>query len=693
MPTMPSQQGTFSLVPSARLQRFLGRELIADPNLAVIEFVKNAYDAGASRVVVEFRLGVDLRQLVVTDDGIGMDLDSFRDNWMRPGFSEKSPEAPAGSRPRPRRTPADKRRASRQQLGEKGLGRLASGRLGEVLEVYTRRSRSDDWLHVTFDWRRFDDMSKAMSDVPIPYDADPPPFDLQFETGTVVVISGLRLRWEGRVPGRPVPGRSRTRLGRLKQDLTWLLRPLDEEDVEFEVEIRSDRFDSTHDLGVVTPTTAQRDTDYRYEFEVETDAHDRVIVKRRLRRSPELAKALGEQRSQSFKPVKLDPEVARRLNRPETLTCGQISGVFLYTPPPKGQRAVAEAAVGHGVLLYRDGALVEPYGLDGNDWVGVEARKAQRQGHALIQPNTLSGEIHISRELNPDLVDMANRQGLLDNDASSEFVAHVQAEFREFETLIEPELERRHYKSKPEQAAESAEQRLALARVRMRAVSHSLRQPLLGLTGEMKILEQLARRSDLPDEVRRQLARVSEAALEYVRRAEVQLARLAELKVPEYANVTPNDLLTEAVSEADDTLKDHGVELTVRTESDRELVLPKALVVDALAELLKNAAEAPRPPRRAPTVTLAVTDHGSRDIAIEVSDNGTGMEGVDAHTPLSDVLLATKARPSGGLMMVEDSLTIIRGSVALTSNSEGGATILVVLPGRLEGLATDKAVS
>ena len=65
------------LCPSARLQRFLGRELIADPNLAVIEFVKNAYDAGASRVLIDFRLGGATRQLIVSDDGIGMDVQAF----------------------------------------------------------------------------------------------------------------------------------------------------------------------------------------------------------------------------------------------------------------------------------------------------------------------------------------------------------------------------------------------------------------------------------------------------------------------------------------------------------------------------------------------------------------------------------------------------------------------------------------
>src|SRR5207302_9630977 len=79
--------------PSARLQKFLGRELIADPNLAIAEFVKNAYDAGATEVYMDFELkGVPKEQqsLTISDNGSGMDFAAFRSNWMRPGFSEKA---------------------------------------------------------------------------------------------------------------------------------------------------------------------------------------------------------------------------------------------------------------------------------------------------------------------------------------------------------------------------------------------------------------------------------------------------------------------------------------------------------------------------------------------------------------------------------------------------------------------------
>src|SRR5262245_5694607 len=88
---MPDRDEPLHLVPAARLQRFLGRELISDPNLAVAEFVKNAYDAGAPEVTIDFALAgrANLRKLIIDDNGWGMDLDRFRSNWMRPGYSEK----------------------------------------------------------------------------------------------------------------------------------------------------------------------------------------------------------------------------------------------------------------------------------------------------------------------------------------------------------------------------------------------------------------------------------------------------------------------------------------------------------------------------------------------------------------------------------------------------------------------------
>ena len=128
---MPKQQ-VFRFVPSARLQNYLGNQLIADPNLAIIEFAKNAYDAGAAHLYLDFRISHPKRTaLVIADDGTGMDEESFEENWMHPGFSAKSPDAP--ERPRKSsRSAAAIREAGRIPAGEKGIGRLAAGRLGHI---------------------------------------------------------------------------------------------------------------------------------------------------------------------------------------------------------------------------------------------------------------------------------------------------------------------------------------------------------------------------------------------------------------------------------------------------------------------------------------------------------------------------------------------------------------------------------
>jgi hypothetical protein len=672
------------LRPSARLQRYLGRELIADPNLAVIEFVKNSYDAGASRVLIKFELTSPESSLVIADDGVGMTLESFEEDWMHPGFSRKSDETPSSLRTRPPRSSAGRRQRGRAPLGEKGLGRLAAGRLGEVLEVFTRPSTKDVWLHATFDWQRFEDMTKAMDEVVIPVDTEAPPEALDITAGTVVLIRDLRLKWDGRVPGRPSPGRSRSRLGRLKQDLELLLRPLDDQDSEFVVELTSDSVVEANDIGTVTPKSATRAATYRYDFHLSTDAAGRTVVHRKLKRSQSISAELGEPRTENLGRTVVTPELARREDRPPELLCGEFSGSFFYDPPPKAKRASQLDAVGHGVLLYRDGAMVEPYGLDANDWVGVEARKAQRQGHALVQPNTFSGEVHIGRTSNPELLDMANRQGLIDNDASSQFLAHVQAEFRFFESVITPELERR-WKTKPQRAAEGAEQRVALARVRMRTVAHSLRQPLLGLGNEMAILTELLGTEDISEPVRRQINQVVDAVSNYIDRAESLLSRLASVKIPEFVEVSAREILDGAVAEVADLLRVTDVSVEVTCSTERLLVLPIELMVDAIGELIRNAIESPR--RDGPgTVWILARDRGRRDVEIEVSDDGRGLDGVPAGTPLSEIALETKGRPSGGLAAVADALIVVRGKVELVENGTRGATFLVSLPGGLEGL-------
>ncbi len=74
-----------------------------------------------------------------------MNEEEFRFNWLRPGFSQKAAEYQGDAPPTSATAEARERAESRTPAGEKGLGRLSAGRLGEVMTVWTRPSPSVDW--------------------------------------------------------------------------------------------------------------------------------------------------------------------------------------------------------------------------------------------------------------------------------------------------------------------------------------------------------------------------------------------------------------------------------------------------------------------------------------------------------------------------------------------------------------------
>src|SRR5947209_4798042 len=84
------KKGAIAFRPRARLLKLIGEELISDEVVALSELVKNAHDADATTVTVQFR-GVTgpAGQIIVRDDGHGMALDTLLGRWMEPAASTK----------------------------------------------------------------------------------------------------------------------------------------------------------------------------------------------------------------------------------------------------------------------------------------------------------------------------------------------------------------------------------------------------------------------------------------------------------------------------------------------------------------------------------------------------------------------------------------------------------------------------
>src|ERR1035441_8577353 len=83
--------GKASFSVNARVAMQLGRESISSSVTALIELVKNAYDADAKRVRIRFAgLEGNFPRMVVEDDGNGMSLRELQESWMVIGTSAKA---------------------------------------------------------------------------------------------------------------------------------------------------------------------------------------------------------------------------------------------------------------------------------------------------------------------------------------------------------------------------------------------------------------------------------------------------------------------------------------------------------------------------------------------------------------------------------------------------------------------------
>ena len=146
---------TLKLRPYARLLTMLGDQLIKNERIALVELIKNAYDADADRVEVRFEdFKSDLThdansRIVVRDDGAGMTPDVVRNEWMNPAAPTKYLAKRAGRR----KTPGK----GRVVQGEKGIGRFAILKLGKLVTVTTRPHGADMEIILTYDFARFDD--------------------------------------------------------------------------------------------------------------------------------------------------------------------------------------------------------------------------------------------------------------------------------------------------------------------------------------------------------------------------------------------------------------------------------------------------------------------------------------------------------------------------------------------------------
>ena len=137
----------------ARVPIQLGRESISSSMVAVLELVKNAYDADATEVIIDLsKSNFAKSTITIADNGHGMDEADLKNGWLTIGTDRKASKI---------KSP----KFLRTVTGAKGLGRLGVDRLAKNLSLYTRREKMSRVLQLEIDWSCYEKKSAVLSKV------------------------------------------------------------------------------------------------------------------------------------------------------------------------------------------------------------------------------------------------------------------------------------------------------------------------------------------------------------------------------------------------------------------------------------------------------------------------------------------------------------------------------------------------
>ena len=420
---MSDSNNNLSLRPRARLLKTLGEELISNETVAVIELVKNSYDADASVVVIRLEnSGPDNDgKIEVVDDGSGMSMEIIRNAWMEPATSTK-------------KYAKFSKKLKRRVLGEKGIGRFASARLARQLELVTREEGSELESYVLFDWTQFDDDEKYLDEILFLTDSRTPN---EIMPGRKIVISSdesIHLPAHGtllRMTGLKKVWGDRD-FQSLARGLARLVSPFSEQ-ADFSVFLSS-----KNESGALTQIqppelvnyphyviSGEVNEDGGYKFQVKIlESKEEVLVGRlvwvtRKNGSELLDLSEGDQtpdlfddyRKLSCGPLKFEFRVWDRDDLGNVMQ--RLSGNSLGVGIRDIRRDLDSIA---GINIYRDGFRVLPYGEPDTDFLRLDMRRVQKPTMRLSN-NQIVGYVSISADANPDLRDRSNREGLDNNQA------------------------------------------------------------------------------------------------------------------------------------------------------------------------------------------------------------------------------------------------------------------------------------
>ncbi|WP_299122323.1 sensor histidine kinase [uncultured Tenacibaculum sp.] len=416
----------------ARLLPQLGDMLIKSEDVAFLELIKNSYDADADEVKVLVEKITDPKEgiIIIEDDGVGMNLDLVLNVWLELASDYKT-KLIAKSQPTPK---------GRLPIGEKGIGRLGVHKLGNKIELITKKSNEKE-VHVNIDWREFE-KGGYLEDVPIKViEKDTPVHFFNGTKGTYIAITDFqeKTKW------------TRGKFRNILRTITSFTSPFEETNENFKPTI--DILDNPEWKKDIISWEDVKDYSI-IQFEIEISGKE--IIKFHYEYEPhaifEKAKKrivkYGKFEDENGNLISFEDELvsANKTILEDTKKSESINISGLGTIKFKGYIFNLEAFVikdtvsdkkglksylseNSGIKVYRGTepnedneasfVRVYNYGEPGNDWLGLNLKRVNFSSS--ISNNLIVGGVFLDRESTKALKEKTDRQGFIEDENYKNF--------------------------------------------------------------------------------------------------------------------------------------------------------------------------------------------------------------------------------------------------------------------------------
>lgn len=399
---------TYKIRPAGRHILTIGRDLIQDNYAAVVELVKNAYDADSPGVNIEFMASPDRSEysIVISDHGHGMSREEVINNWMVPSTKGKldKGKSPAG----------------RIMQGSKGVGRYAASILGTDLLLETVTADGEKTT-VYLEWENFES-AQYLDDV-----------EIFIETTKVSERSGTRLTINGN--DKLLAEWDKKRFEKLQFELKKLKSPVSTffRNDEFPIKLTIKGFRGVEDIDeIIAPFPLVDLYDYKIAGKINADGKGTLVYSsQKLRNTVEdkFPYDFGE----SIGCGDLDFDI-RVYDRDKDSIDALIKRGFTndygeYVGKLEARQLLNEY---NGIGVYRSGFRIRPLGDAEYDWLKLNARRVQNPSMRIGSDQAI-GYVQIQPEKPSGLIEKSARDGLRENQAFGRLQRVTQAIIKELE--------------------------------------------------------------------------------------------------------------------------------------------------------------------------------------------------------------------------------------------------------------------